>query len=282
MNVSWDRDDCIAVLLFLAVPLGLGFGLIRLGKVPAFAGFLTISSLIMAFSMIGAALALLGIRSPAPIADPWLASADELLPLSAIDLVIFTGQLPDWTIWALTKSYVQTGPYLYLSLVVLLVTDRESMAWRLFLIWGWSFLVISLLALTAPALGCFSQLTAEQVDHLPKGAGRYAMRTFHDFRNTAEPVLALGRVSGVITFPSFHTACALVLAQAWHGVRIIGPLTKILTAVIIFSCVPIGGHYLVDLAAGGAVWWMVTLAVDRLGKKQVAYSPNAAVAMSGA
>lgn len=282
MNVSWDRDDCVAVLLFLVFPLGLGFALIRLGKVPAFAGFLTIASLIIAFSMIGAALALLGTRSPAPIADSWLAAADELLPVSAIDLVIFTRQLPEWTIWALKKSYVQTGPYLYLSLVVLLVTDRESMAWRLFLIWGWSFLVISLLALTAPALGCFSQLTAEQVDHLPKGAGRYAMRTFHDFRNAAEPVLSLGRVSGVITFPSFHTACALVLAQAWHGVRIIGPLAKILVGVIIFSCVPIGGHYLVDLVAGAAVWWMVTLAVDRLGKKQVTHSPNVAIAMSGA
>lgn len=202
--------------------------------------------------------------------------------MSAIDLVITTRLLPEWAIWALKKSYVQTGPYLYISLVVLLVTDRQLMAWRLFLIWGWSFLVISLIALAAPALGCFSQLSADQVDHLPKGAGRYAMRTFHDFRNSAEPVLSLGRVSGVITFPSFHTACALVLAQAWHGVRMIGALAKVLTAVIIFSCVPIGGHYLIDLAAGAAVWWIVKLAVDRLGKKQVVHSPNAAIAMSGA
>ena len=270
------------VLLVVSLPLALGFTLIRLGKVPVFAGFVTISSLIIAFSMIGAALALLGIRSPVPISDPWLASADNFLPLSAIDIVISSSQLPGWAIWVLKKAYAQTGTCLYVSLVIFFLTDREVLAWRMFLIWGWSFLVIALIAFAAPALGVFSQLTAEQVDHLPKGAGRYAMRTFHEFRNAAEPVLSLGRVSGVITFPSFHTACALVLAQAWHGIRIIGPLAKILTGVIIFSCVPMGGHYLIDLAAGAAVWWGVTLGVDRLGRMQVTKGSNISLTISPA
>lgn len=282
LDVSWDRDDCVAVLLFISFPLVVGFVLIRLGKVPAFAGFVAISGLIMAYSMIEAALALLGVRSPAPIADAWLAAADELLPLTATDIVIGTRQMPEWAIWALSKAYVQTGPYLYVSLIVLLVTDREAAAWRLFLIWGGSFLTISLMAFSAPALGCFSQLTPDQVDHLPKGAGRYAIRTFQEFRNATEPVLSLGHVSGVITFPSFHTACALILAQAWHGTRIFGVLAKMLTGVIIFSCVPMGGHYLVDLIAGAAVWWGVTLAIDHLGKKRVAQRLNAAIAVSPA
>jgi membrane-associated phospholipid phosphatase len=108
------------------------------------------------------------------------------------------------------------------------------------------------------------------------------MRTFHDFRNATEPVLALGHASGVITFPSFHVGCALVLAQAWHGFRIIGLLAKLLAGIIIFSCVPIGGHYLVDLAAGAAVWWGVTIAIDRAGRMQSANRPNSAIAMSTA
>ena len=254
------------VLLVVSLPLALGFTLIRLGKVPVFAGFVTISSLIIAFSMIGAALALLVL----------------LLGLPRLLVVISSSQLPGWAIWVLKKAYAQTGTCLYVSLVIFFLTDREVLAWRMFLIWGWSFLVIALIAFAAPALGVFSQLTAEQVDHLPKGAGRYAMRTFHEFRNAAEPVLSLGRVSGVITFPSFHTACALVLAQAWHGIRIIGPLAKILTGVIIFSCVPMGGHYLIDLAAGAAVWWGVTLGIDRLGRMHVTKGSNISLTTSPA
>ncbi len=282
LDVSWDRDDCVSIIVIVGPPLALGSVLIRFNKVPAFADFLTLSSLILAFSMIAVALALLGTRSPAPIADPWLTAADEILPFSAIDVVVSTKYLPEWAIWMLRKSYVQTGIYLYLSLNALLLTGREASAWRMFLVWGWIFLAISLMAFASPALGVFSQLTVEQVEHLPKGAGRYAMRSFHDFRNATEPVLALGHASGVITFPSFHVACALVLAQAWHGFRIIGLLSKLLAGIIILSCVPIGGHYLVDLAAGAAVWWWVTLAVDQIGRMKIANSAESAIAMSPA
>lgn len=268
MSVSWDVGDSVTAFLIAGPPLVLGLLLARLGKVPAFAGILTIFGLTLSLMLVGAAVALLGTRSPVPLADPWLAAVDRALPLSAMDIVKGTNHLPGWAIWALHKIYVQTGPYLFVTLIALHLTDRGAIAWRMFLVWGSSFLAISLLAFTAPALGCFSQLSSADVAHLPGGAGRYAMRAFNEFRYASEPVLALDRVSGVITFPSFHTVCALLIAQAWHGVRVVGPLTKVLTGAIIFSCVPMGGHYLVDLAAGAAVWWAATLAVDRLGKPE--------------
>jgi hypothetical protein len=282
LGVSWNGKDATNVIIVTGVPLILGYTLVRYAKVPMFADFLTLSALVLAFSMVGAALAMLGTRSPAPVADSWLAAADDLLFISAADLVVATNQVPGWVIWALKKAYIQTGLYLYLTMIGLLLMERQSIAWRMFLIWGWSFLLISIIAFAAPALGCFSQLSPDQVEHLPKAAGRYAMRSFLEFRNSDAPVLALGRASGVITFPSFHVACALVLAQAWHCVRVIGAATKTLTGVIIFSCVPIGGHYLVDLAAGAAVWWCVTMAVDRFAVAKVAPRPIASVALSTA
>lgn len=282
LGVSWNGDDATNVIVVTGVPLLLGFTLIRFAKVPVFADFLTLSALVIAFSMVGAALAMLGTRSPAPIADSWLAAADDAMFISAVDVVLATKQMPGWAIWVLKKTYIQTGLYLYLSLIGLLLMGRQAQAWRLFLIWGWSFLAISILAFAAPALGCFSALSADQVDHLPKAAGRYAMKSFLYFRSTDNPVLALGRASGVITFPSFHVACALVLAQAWHGVRVVGAVTKLLTGIIIFSCVPIGGHYLVDLAAGAIVWWCVTIAIDRAGRARVAPRPLAGIAVSTA
>jgi len=282
MGVSWKLDDCANAILFAGPPLLLGLLLTRLGKVPAFAGVLTIFSLTISLMLVGAALALLGTRSSAPIADPWLAAADRALPVSAMEIVRLVNSWPSWAILALRKVYTQTGLYLFLTLIALHLRDCGAVAWRMFLIWGISFILISLIAFSAPALGCFSQLSAAEVEHLPRGAGRYAIRAFTNFRNAADPVLSFDQVSGVITFPSFHTVCALLIAQAWDGIRIAGPAAKLLAATIILSCVPMGGHYLVDLIAGAAVWWAVTLVVDRLGKPRPTGAPGAAIAVPAA
>lgn len=282
MGVSWNAGDCLTALMIAGTPLGLGLILSRLGKVPAFAGILTIFGLTLSLMLIGAALALLGTRSPVPLADSWLAAADQALPMSAMDIVRSVNHWPGWAVSGLYKVYTQTGLYLFVTLILLHLMGRERVAWRMFLIWGCSFLFISLLAFSAPALGCFSQMPAGEVANLPAGAGRYAVNAFTVFRNATDPVLSFDRISGVITFPSFHTVCALIIAQAWHGTRIAGPLTKLLTAAIVFSCVPMGGHYLIDLAAGAAVWWGVTFGVDRLGQFQAARSPTAEVAVATA
>jgi hypothetical protein len=269
MGVSWDVHDCGTAVLIAGLPLGLGLLLTRFVKVPAVSGILIIFGLTLSLMLIGAAIALLGTRSPAPVADPWLAAMDQVLPLSAMDIVKATGGWPGWALWVLRKVYSQTGLYLFVTLIALQLTDRGSTAWRMFLVWGWSFLAISLIAFAAPALGCFSQLSAEDVAHLPRGAGRYAIQAFVEFRHEANPVLSFDRISGVITFPSFHTVCALLIAQAWHGTRVVGLLTKLLTGAIIFSCVPMGGHYVVDLLAGAGVWWAATIIIDRMGEPQV-------------
>lgn len=282
LGVSWSYVDCVNVLLVASFPLAVGFNLLWLGRLPAIAAFVTISGLVIVLTMVEAAIALMGTRSPVPIADDWLAAADALLPVSAMDIIVGTQRLPSWAIWVLKKAYLQTGSYLFGTLIFLLLSDRTTLAWRMFVIWGWSFLLISLIAFAAPALGSFSQLSAAQVEHLPKGAGRFAMKTFHEFRNATHPVLSTGHVSAVVTFPSFHTVCALLLAQAWHGIRIVGPLIKVLAVLIVFSCMPIGGHYLIDLIAGAAVWWAVTLALDRYSKANAADVRKAEIALSAA
>jgi hypothetical protein len=282
MGVSWDLHDCLIAVLVAGLPLGLGLLLAAFRQAPAVSGILSILGLTLSLMLIGAAIALLGTRSPAPIADPWLAAADRTLPLSAMDIIKSANRMPGWAIWAFRTVYSQTGLYLFATLIALHLTDRGSLAWRMFLIWGWSFLAISLIAFAAPALGCFSQLSADDVSHLPRGAGRYAVRAFNEFRHETNPTLSFNRISGVITVPSFHTVCALLVAQAWHGTRVVGPLTKLLSGAIIFSCVPMGGHYLVDLLAGAAVWWAVTAAVDRLAEPRAKTKTGAITASAAA
>jgi len=64
---------------------------------------------------------------------------------------------------------------------------------------------------------------------------------------------ALGHMTGVVSFPSFHTAMAL--AYVW-GFRKTGPIGWAITALnlAMLCAIPyFGGHYLVDMFAGAGV-----------------------------
>ncbi|MFA7305158.1 MAG: phosphatase PAP2 family protein [Hyphomicrobium sp.] len=59
--------------------------------------------------------------------------------------------------------------------------------------------------------------------------------------------------SGIVEFPSYHAASALLFAIAWRGVPVIGVFGILLNIVMFVSTVPVGGHYIIDLCAGAAV-----------------------------
>jgi len=64
---------------------------------------------------------------------------------------------------------------------------------------------------------------------------------------------AFGALTGVVTFPSFHTTMALVYA---YGFRRTGPIGHLIIAInlIMLPAIPFfGGHYLVDMIAGAGV-----------------------------
>jgi membrane-associated phospholipid phosphatase len=60
-------------------------------------------------------------------------------------------------------------------------------------------------------------------------------------------------ITGLVTFPSMHAAHAVILATAsrWSG-RLARPLMA-LNVAMFWSALFVGGHYLVDLLAGGLI-----------------------------
>ena len=62
------------------------------------------------------------------------------------------------------------------------------------------------------------------------------------------------QLAGVATFPSFHTALALMTAAAWRDVPRIRVAMFAWQGLVIISTIPIGGHFVVDLIAGAACW----------------------------
>jgi PAP2 superfamily len=60
-------------------------------------------------------------------------------------------------------------------------------------------------------------------------------------------------MQGIVTMPSYHTVLAMLLTYAFRGTGPIGYGIATLNVVMLFSIPPIGGHYLVDVLAGGAL-----------------------------
>ena len=60
-------------------------------------------------------------------------------------------------------------------------------------------------------------------------------------------------MQGIVTMPSYHTVMAVLFTYAFRGTGLIGYGIATLNLVMLLSIPPIGGHYLVDMLAGGAL-----------------------------
>lgn len=74
---------------------------------------------------------------------------------------------------------------------------------------------------------------------------------------------SLDRLTGVVTFPSFHVVMILGFAYAFRGTGPVGWLIFGANMVTLFGVPVFGGHFLIDLIGGAAVF-LLALAVVRL------------------
>lgn len=77
---------------------------------------------------------------------------------------------------------------------------------------------------------------------------------------------ALAQMTGVISFPSFHTIMALAFVYGFRRLGLISWLVTLANVVMLVSVPFIGGHYLTDMLGGAAVFAGVTLGVRQAGR----------------
>ena len=159
-------------------------------------------------------------------------------------------------IWAL--AYMSSLPQIPLAVIALGFTDRhERLATYLSLILATLLCTVFLFVL-APALGPIPSYSigGELLARLGEG-GKSFLSDFLALRAGRFTTFDLGKLEGVITFPSFHCALAILTAWALAPVRRIGLPALMLNGLVILSTIPQGGHYLADILAGS----LLTLAI---------------------
>ena len=88
--------------------------------------------------------------------------------------------------------------------------------------------------------------------HIDEQIAPGPLSDFMAMRKGALTMLDLDQLRGLVTFPSFHTSAAVLLAWAARRTRF-APLSLAVNALMIASTPSEGGHYLADVIAGAVV-----------------------------
>ena len=129
--------------------------------------------------------------------------------------------------------------------VLLSLMDRKQRLCQVFWVVFISGLFTCLGAALFPALGPYKSLGVAPVDSfLPE---MQHLKSGHNL------VFALRQMTGVVSFPSFHTVMALTYIWGFRRTEIIGWAAIILNVLMLLSIPWFGGHYLIDMIAGAGV-----------------------------
>lgn len=111
-----------------------------------------------------------------------------------------------------------------------------------------SILISILLPVAGPFVGYHYATLSKQNDYLEKF---YALRN-HTFTTLNVDLLN----DGLITFPSFHTILALILAHVWRNIsKLVHFLMMVVSMLIILSTITTGWHYIGDVIMGFIVFY---------------------------
>ena len=212
----------------------------------------------------GGIITMVGQMFGQPLIDPWLARADSWIGISSADVVRMVVAVP-FAARALYSIYFASVVVLFLTGVLLAALRRTERLWEFCGAYCFCLLVSTLCSAIFPAAGAFDyyRLADTFGSQLPYGSGVYHLAALQELRGASSVLINPFGLQGLVTFPSFHTALALMTAAAWRDNRHLRWPMIVWNAVVIVSTVPIGGHYLIDLIAGALLW----LGVFRYGPR---------------
>ena len=92
----------------------------------------------------------------------------------------------------------------------------------------------------------------------------YYTEHYLQLRAHAMKVISLDDIRGIVSFPSFHVASAVIITYFFRRMSFVSVLIALLNIGMGVAALVIGGHYLTDILAGIAVGVMTIMVVERL------------------
>jgi len=123
-------------------------------------------------------------------------------------------------------------------------------------LWGalLSILITAPISGIVPALGAFVHFG------VPGPAEATYLPHLLALREGTASSFSMNQLQGIITMPSYHTVLAILIVYAFRGCGRLFTVVLVLNSVMLLTLPSEGGHYLIDLIAGGAIT-AVTIAI---------------------
>ncbi|WP_441277048.1 phosphatase PAP2 family protein [Tardiphaga sp. 172_B4_N1_3] len=219
----------------------------------------TVTVAMVAFALLAAVVIIfccLAAGAALPLQDLRLAALDASLGLDWKSFVALANS-NDLISRILLVAYQNTGGVVFATMLWLCLSKRlERLA---------EFL--TMLCLTAigtaagmlilPAAGAYSlhQPALDAFGNFGTDAGMWHHKLLMQFRSAHPPLIDFDtpNINCLVTFPSGHTILGLVTTYALRDRLYTFLPALLINGVMIISTLPVGGHYLVDLIASGAV-----------------------------
>ena len=260
-----DWEALLALSPFMALLAALAHYTTHMRKAPRIAAVSLALCYLYVMTFAVALLSYLSVCVRPPLLDSAFAAADKRL---GFDWLAFLGWTAEnrWAATAMTKAY-QSSAAQTIGVVLLFAFLRRPKELHAFLaLYALTAIAVIALSTPFPAAGAYPFYQPDPAIYgLPHPkSGLWHWNEFKALRDGSLVQFDLVKAQGVIQFPSFHTALAIITAYAVRNVRFLGAGVLALNAVVIVSTLPIGGHHLVDVIAGAGIAFAAILVLRRV------------------
>ena len=238
---------------------------------------------LIAYTLAAALLSYLGTSLSLPLLDAQFARADAAL---GFDWLATLELANAWPLLGklLRAAYATSMPQVLFVFLMLATTRQLSRLADFLALFTATSLATIVAASLLPAAGAFVHFDPPAALRGVVGAdaGIWHLKHFEALRSGAMRAIDPGTIEGLVTFPSFHAALAVITVWALWRTRWLALPALCLNALVIVSTVPVGGHYFVDVLAGigigaaaiGALAWWRRTAMRARDHAQGAYAPT--------
>lgn len=235
-----------------AIVMALALGKIRLS--PESNAMISCAFYMIVFTNAAAVLSYMMTSLNYPLLDAEFAKIDEAMGFDWVALLCWMNEAP-LIGWTLTAAYNTSIPQFLLAVLILAYVQQFKQLFEYVGLFGVTALAIVILSGFLPAAGAYvHHAPAEDMfANLNAAAGMWHFEQFEALRDGSLRTVDLGKLEGLVTFPSFHTALAVVTAWAVRDVKYVFSVAVVLNGLVILSTLSEGGHYLIDVIGGGAI-----------------------------
>ncbi|MFQ5590023.1 MAG: phosphatase PAP2 family protein [Phycisphaerae bacterium] len=216
----------------------------RVRNVPKFVWTSTAMAQLVLFSSCYTVLMYAIAATARPLADDALVQVDRWLGLEVPHIVAWAGVHPQVQL-CLQFAYNTLLPQTALIVVILgFLGDRRALE-TFMLRFMLATLVAAVVFLIYPADGPFSAY-----GYAPNLSQARYLEHFHALRSGARDLVTWRGAEGLITFPSFHTTWAILLALALRRRPVVFAVSASLNSAVIAATLTTGWHYVTDVVGG--------------------------------